>query len=75
MYFTGHQSQDNVTQNCLVESWEKVIVKFIIKCEDATEHIVTEWMSCDTEANLDKKKNTLVRHKPQDDSDLDEADE
>ncbi|GBM01881.1 hypothetical protein AVEN_218999-1 [Araneus ventricosus] len=46
-------------------------------CEDATEHTVTEWLSCDTEANqlyTDEEIISLVQNKPQDDSDLEEAD-
>ncbi|GBM06509.1 hypothetical protein AVEN_150349-1 [Araneus ventricosus] len=47
-------------------------------CEDATEHTVTEWLTCDTEANqlyTDEEIISLVQNKPQDDSDLEETDE
>ncbi|GBO31663.1 hypothetical protein AVEN_106615-1 [Araneus ventricosus] len=47
-------------------------------CEDATEYTVTEWLSCDTEANLlytDEEIICLVQNKPRDDSDLEETDE
>ncbi|GBO19746.1 hypothetical protein AVEN_106002-1, partial [Araneus ventricosus] len=47
-------------------------------CEDATEHTVTEWLSCDTETNqlyTDEESISLVQDKPQDDSDLEETDE
>ncbi|GBN97458.1 hypothetical protein AVEN_80970-1, partial [Araneus ventricosus] len=47
-------------------------------CEDATEHIITEWLSCDTEANqlyTDEGIISLVQNKPQDDSDREETDE
>ncbi|GBL70958.1 hypothetical protein AVEN_5706-1 [Araneus ventricosus] len=47
-------------------------------CENATEHTVTEWLSCDTEANqiyTDEEIISLVQNKPQDDSDLEETDE
>ncbi|GBM97233.1 hypothetical protein AVEN_234169-1 [Araneus ventricosus] len=54
----------------------------LIKCtpdyEDATEHTVTEWLSCDTEANqlyADEGIISLVQNKPQDDSELEETDE
>ncbi|GBN81475.1 hypothetical protein AVEN_150598-1 [Araneus ventricosus] len=54
----------------------------LIKCipgfEDATEHVVTEWLSCDTEANqlyTDEEIMSLVQNKPQYDSDLEETDE
>ncbi|GBM61433.1 hypothetical protein AVEN_70786-1 [Araneus ventricosus] len=49
-----------------------------ISCEDATEHTVTEWLSCDTEANrlyTDEEIISLVQNKPQDDSDPEETDE
>ncbi|GBN26124.1 hypothetical protein AVEN_275672-1 [Araneus ventricosus] len=42
------------------------------------EHTVTEWLSCDTEANqlyTDEEIMSLVRNKPHDDSDLEETDE
>ncbi|GBM78253.1 hypothetical protein AVEN_273338-1 [Araneus ventricosus] len=44
-----------------------------VSCEDATEHTVTEWLSCDTEANqlyADEEIISIVQNKPQDDSDL-----
>ncbi|GBM82827.1 hypothetical protein AVEN_180915-1 [Araneus ventricosus] len=47
-------------------------------CEDATEHIVTEWLSGDTEANqlyTVEETISLVQNEPQDDSDLEETDE
>ncbi|GBN10426.1 hypothetical protein AVEN_190777-1 [Araneus ventricosus] len=47
-------------------------------CEDAIEHTVTEWLSRDTEANqlyIDEQIISLVKNKPQDDSDLEETDE
>ncbi|GBL86324.1 hypothetical protein AVEN_164514-1, partial [Araneus ventricosus] len=47
-------------------------------CEDATEHIVSEWVFCDTEANklyTDEEIISLVQNKPQDDSDPEETDE
>ncbi|GBM80169.1 hypothetical protein AVEN_164845-1 [Araneus ventricosus] len=47
-------------------------------CEDATEHTVTEWLSCDTEASqlyTDEEIISLLQNKPQDDSDLEETDE
>ncbi|GBN30943.1 hypothetical protein AVEN_267070-1 [Araneus ventricosus] len=47
-------------------------------CVDATEHTVTERLSCDTEANqlyTDEEIISLVQNKPQDDSDLEETDE
>ncbi|GBM20792.1 hypothetical protein AVEN_108243-1 [Araneus ventricosus] len=50
----------------------------LCKCEDATEHTVTEWLSCDPEANqlyTDEEIISLVQNKPQDDSDLEETDE
>ncbi|GBM25423.1 Jerky -like [Araneus ventricosus] len=45
--------------------------------EDATEHTVTEWLSCDTEANklYTDEIISLVQNKPQDDSDLEETDQ
>ncbi|GBL96810.1 hypothetical protein AVEN_118937-2-1, partial [Araneus ventricosus] len=45
---------------------------------DAIEHTVTEWWSCDTEANqlyTDEEITSLVQNKPQDDFDLEETDE
>ncbi|GBO05205.1 hypothetical protein AVEN_31728-1 [Araneus ventricosus] len=54
------------------------LIKCIPGCEDATEHTVTEWLSCDTEANqlyTDEEIISLVQNKPQDDSDLEETDE
>ncbi|GBO35682.1 hypothetical protein AVEN_163281-1 [Araneus ventricosus] len=54
------------------------LIKCIPDCEDATEHTVTEWLSCDTEANelyTDEEIISLVQNKPQDDSDLEETDE
>ncbi|GBL54711.1 hypothetical protein AVEN_210008-1, partial [Araneus ventricosus] len=54
------------------------LIKCILGCEDATEHTVTEWLSCDTEANqlyADEEINSLVQNKPQDDSDLEETDQ
>ncbi|GBN27256.1 hypothetical protein AVEN_117443-1 [Araneus ventricosus] len=47
-------------------------------CENATEHTVTEWLSCDIEANqlyADEDIISLVQNKPQDNSDLEETDE
>ncbi|GBL98280.1 hypothetical protein AVEN_174079-1 [Araneus ventricosus] len=41
-------------------------------------HNVTEWLSCDTEANqlyTDEEIISLIQSKPQDDSDLEETDE
>ncbi|GBM37611.1 hypothetical protein AVEN_44540-1 [Araneus ventricosus] len=42
-------------------------------CEDATEHTVIEWLSCDTDVNqyhkTDEEVISLVQNKPQDDSD------
>ncbi|GBN25195.1 hypothetical protein AVEN_219729-1 [Araneus ventricosus] len=55
-----------------------LLIKCIPVCEDATEHTVTEWLSCDTEANqlyTDEEIVSLVQNKPQDDSDLEEIDE
>ncbi|GBN55580.1 hypothetical protein AVEN_94508-1 [Araneus ventricosus] len=49
------------------------LIKCIPGCEDATEHTVTEWLSCDTEANqlyTDEEIISLIQNKPQDDSDL-----
>ncbi|GBM87463.1 hypothetical protein AVEN_9561-1 [Araneus ventricosus] len=49
-----------------------------IACENATEHTVTEWLSCDIAANqlyIDEKIISLVQNKPQDDSDLEETDD
>ncbi|GBN39686.1 hypothetical protein AVEN_148330-1 [Araneus ventricosus] len=46
------------------------LIKCIPCCEDATEHTVTEWLSCDTEANqlyTDEEIISLVQNKPQDD--------
>ncbi|GBN67177.1 hypothetical protein AVEN_185694-1 [Araneus ventricosus] len=54
------------------------LIKCITGCEDATEHIVTEWLSSDTEANqlyTDEEIISLVQNKPQDDSDIEETDE
>ncbi|GBO31396.1 hypothetical protein AVEN_210712-1 [Araneus ventricosus] len=54
------------------------LIKRIPGCEDATEHTVTVWLSCDTEANLlytDEEIISLVQNKPRDDSDLEETDE
>ncbi|GBN47479.1 hypothetical protein AVEN_30232-1 [Araneus ventricosus] len=54
------------------------LIKCISGCEDATEHAVTMWFSCDTEANqlyTDEKIISLVQNKPQDDSDLEKTDE
>ncbi|GBM04902.1 hypothetical protein AVEN_252839-1 [Araneus ventricosus] len=54
------------------------LIKCIPGCEDASEHTVTEWLSCDTEANLlytDEEIISLIQNKPQDDSDLEETDE
>ncbi|GBL79209.1 Tigger transposable element-derived protein 2 [Araneus ventricosus] len=54
------------------------LIKCIPGCEDATEHTVTEWLSCDSEANqlyTDEEIISLVQNKPQDDSDLEESDE
>ncbi|GBM61673.1 hypothetical protein AVEN_133458-1 [Araneus ventricosus] len=54
------------------------LIKCIQGCEDATEHTVTEWVSCDAEANqlyTDEEIISLVHNKPQDDSDLEETDE
>ncbi|GBO37892.1 hypothetical protein AVEN_1470-1, partial [Araneus ventricosus] len=54
------------------------LIKCIPCCEDVTEHTVTEWLSCDTEANqlyTDEDIISLVQNKPQDDSDLEETDE
>ncbi|GBN64584.1 hypothetical protein AVEN_186725-1, partial [Araneus ventricosus] len=54
------------------------LIKFIPGSEDATEHTVTECLSCDTEANqlyTDEEIIPLVQNKPQDDSDLEETDE
>ncbi|GBO33778.1 hypothetical protein AVEN_78957-1 [Araneus ventricosus] len=50
----------------------------MIGCEDTTEHTITEWLSCDTEANqlyADDEIISSVQNKPQDDSDLEETDE
>ncbi|GBN37189.1 hypothetical protein AVEN_244095-1 [Araneus ventricosus] len=61
--FWVSESWDNYTQNCY---------------EDTTEHTVTEWLSCDTEANqlyTDEEIISLVQNKPQDDSDREETDE
>ncbi|GBN60278.1 hypothetical protein AVEN_205733-1 [Araneus ventricosus] len=47
-------------------------------CEDATEHTVTEWLSCDTEASqlyTDEEIIAVVQNKPLDVSDLEETDE
>ncbi|GBM50507.1 hypothetical protein AVEN_160733-1 [Araneus ventricosus] len=46
------------------------LIKCIPGCEDATEHAVTEWLSCDTDGEII----SLVQNKPLDDSDLEEAD-
>ncbi|GBO13376.1 hypothetical protein AVEN_47163-1 [Araneus ventricosus] len=54
------------------------LIKCIPGCEDATEHNVTVWLSCDTEDNqfyTDEEIIPLVQNKPQDDSDLEETDE
>ncbi|GBM75851.1 hypothetical protein AVEN_264979-1 [Araneus ventricosus] len=54
------------------------LIKCIPGCEDATEHTVTVWLSCDTEANqlyTDEEIISLVQNKPQDYSDLEETDE
>ncbi|GBM60406.1 hypothetical protein AVEN_206646-1 [Araneus ventricosus] len=54
------------------------LIKCIPGCEDATEQIVTEWLSCDTEANqlyTDDEIISSVQNKTQDDSDLEETDE
>ncbi|GBN26366.1 hypothetical protein AVEN_204161-1 [Araneus ventricosus] len=54
------------------------IHSFIPGCEDATEHTVTEWSSCDTEVNqlyTDEEIISLVQNKPQDDSNLEETDQ
>ncbi|GBL97633.1 hypothetical protein AVEN_49139-1 [Araneus ventricosus] len=55
------------------------LIKCIPGCEDATEHTVTEWLSCYTEANQlytdEEEIISLVENKPQDDSDLEETDE
>ncbi|GBM43460.1 hypothetical protein AVEN_74177-1 [Araneus ventricosus] len=57
-------------------------IRPLIKCipgyEDATEHTVTEWLSCDIEANqlyTDEDIISLAQNKPQDNSDLEETDE
>ncbi|GBM66064.1 hypothetical protein AVEN_207159-1 [Araneus ventricosus] len=54
------------------------LIKCIPGCEDATEHTVTEWLSCGTEANqlyTDEEIISLVQNKPPNDSDLEETDE
>ncbi|GBN25165.1 hypothetical protein AVEN_191638-1 [Araneus ventricosus] len=54
------------------------LIKCIPGCEDAIEHTVTEWLSCDTEANqlyTDEDIISLVQNKPRDDSDLEETNE
>ncbi|GBM45252.1 hypothetical protein AVEN_140144-1 [Araneus ventricosus] len=54
------------------------LIKCIPCCEYATEHTVTEWLSCDTEVNqfyTDEEIISLVQNKPQGDSDLEETDE
>ncbi|GBN71822.1 hypothetical protein AVEN_197204-1 [Araneus ventricosus] len=54
------------------------LIKYITGCKDATEHTVTEWLSCETEANqlyTDEEIISLVQNKPQDGSDLEETDE
>ncbi|GBM51540.1 hypothetical protein AVEN_130216-1 [Araneus ventricosus] len=54
------------------------LIKCIPDCKEATEHTVTEWLSCATEANqlyTDEEIISLVQNKPQDDSDLEETDE
>ncbi|GBN83467.1 hypothetical protein AVEN_209917-1 [Araneus ventricosus] len=70
----GTGKNDNFEFLCLTPH---VKVKCIPGCEDATEHIVTEWLSCDTEANrlYTDEEIFLVQNKPQDDSDLEETDE
>ncbi|GBL80059.1 hypothetical protein AVEN_29072-1 [Araneus ventricosus] len=53
------------------------LIKCIPVCEDATEHTVTERLSCDTEVNqlyTDEEIISLVQNKPQDDSYLEETD-
>ncbi|GBM58076.1 hypothetical protein AVEN_10379-1, partial [Araneus ventricosus] len=53
-------------------------IECIPGCEDATEHTVTEQLSCDTEANqlyTDEEIISLVQNKTQDDSDLEETNE
>ncbi|GBM87052.1 hypothetical protein AVEN_249118-1 [Araneus ventricosus] len=65
-----HPINENVT--------EKSVKKQKTSCEDATEHTVTEGLTCDTEANqlyADEEIISLVQNKPQDDSDLEETDE
>ncbi|GBN77740.1 hypothetical protein AVEN_247460-1 [Araneus ventricosus] len=62
-------------------SYRKMLLRKLIEsdgCEDATEHTVTDWLSCDTEANQlyrDEEIISLVQNKPQYDSDLKETDE
>ncbi|GBM69728.1 hypothetical protein AVEN_13915-1 [Araneus ventricosus] len=54
------------------------LIECIPGCKDATEHTVTDWLSCDTEDNqlyTDEEIISLIQNKPQDDSDLEETDE
>ncbi|GBM21926.1 hypothetical protein AVEN_266987-1 [Araneus ventricosus] len=54
------------------------LIKCIPGCEGATEHVVTEWLSCETEANqlyTDEEIISLIQNKRQDDSDLEEINE
>ncbi|GBM83774.1 hypothetical protein AVEN_36409-1 [Araneus ventricosus] len=54
------------------------LIKCIPGCEDATEHTVTEWLSCETEADqlyTDEETISLIQNKRQHDSDLEEIDE
>ncbi|GBM56223.1 hypothetical protein AVEN_109913-1 [Araneus ventricosus] len=54
------------------------LIKCIPGCEDATEHTVTELLSCDTQGNqlyTDEEIISLVQNMQQDDSDLEETDE
>ncbi|GBO09964.1 hypothetical protein AVEN_270257-1 [Araneus ventricosus] len=53
-------------------------MKYIPGCEDASEHTVIEWLSCETEANqlyTDEEIISLVQNKRQDDSDLEKIDD
>ncbi|GBN99362.1 hypothetical protein AVEN_237990-1 [Araneus ventricosus] len=50
----------------------------LIRCEDATEDTVIEWLSCETKANqlyTEEEIISLIQDKRQDTSDLEEIDE
>ncbi|GBL63699.1 hypothetical protein AVEN_144127-1 [Araneus ventricosus] len=54
------------------------LIKCIPGCEGATEHTVTDWLSCETEVNqlyTDEEIIPLIQNKRQDACDLEETDE